>query len=42
MSKARSLTRDAVRYGADWARLTIVLACAGALILAGDALPFGL
>jgi hypothetical protein len=42
MSKARSLPRDAVRHGADWARMVIVLACAGALILAGDALPLGL
>ena len=40
MSKAVSLARKAVRDRADYARLAIVLACAGALILAGQALPF--
>ena len=40
MSKALALTRTAVRHGADHARLAIVLACAAALILAGQALPF--
>jgi hypothetical protein len=39
MSKAMALTRNMVRHGADAARLAIVLACAGALILAGQALP---
>ena len=40
MSKTIALTRSAARLGADYARLAIVLACAGALILAGQALPF--
>lgn len=40
MSKAISLTRIAVHHGADTARVAIVLACAAALILAGQALPF--
>jgi hypothetical protein len=40
MSKAIALTRNAARHGAACARLTIVLACAAALILAGQALPF--
>lgn len=40
MSKAIALTRSAARHGADHARLAIVLACAAALILAGEALPF--
>ena len=40
MSKAIALARQTVRHGADVARLGIVLACAGALILAGQALPF--
>ena len=40
MSKAIALTRSAARQSADWARLAIVLGCAGALILAGQALPF--
>jgi hypothetical protein len=40
MSKAIALTRHAVRHGAEPVRLAIVLACAGALILAGQALPF--
>jgi hypothetical protein len=43
MSKAPksygALTRSAVRHSADYARVAIVLACAGALILAGQALP---
>ena len=39
MSKAFAIARTAVRDTADYARLTIVLACAGALILAGQALP---
>ncbi len=39
MSKAIALTRSAARHSADTARLAIVLACAGALILAGQALP---
>ena len=39
MSKAIALTRHALRHSADSARLAIVLACAGALILAGQALP---
>ena len=38
MSKAINLARDS----ADLARLAIVFACAGALILAGQALPLGL
>ena len=38
--KAIALTRNAARHGADYARLTVVLACAAALILAGQALPF--
>ena len=40
MSKAVSLARKTVRDSADFARLAIVLACAGALILAGQAAPF--
>jgi hypothetical protein len=39
MSKAIALTRRAVRHGAASARVAIVLACAAALILAGQALP---
>jgi len=43
MSKAPkavgTLARNAVRDGVDMARVSIVLACAGALILAGQALP---
>ena len=39
MSKAIALTRRSARHGADCARLAIVLACAGALIMAGQALP---
>jgi hypothetical protein len=40
MSKAIALTRTAVRHGADHARWAIVLGCAAALIMAGQALPF--
>jgi hypothetical protein len=40
MSKAIALARSTFRHGADLARLAIVLACAGAVILAGQALPF--
>ena len=40
MSKAIALTRNAVRRSADHVRLAIVLACAAALIMAGQALPF--
>jgi hypothetical protein len=40
MSKAIAIARNTVRKSADAARLAIVLACAGALILAGQALPF--
>jgi len=39
MSKAVALTRKTIRESADHARLAIVLACAGALIFAGQALP---
>lgn len=39
MSKAIALTRTAVRRSADHARVAIVLACAAALIMAGEALP---
>ena len=39
MSKAIALTRSTFRHSADAARLAIVLACAGALIFAGQALP---
>ena len=42
MSKAVSLARKTVRDSADYARLAIVLACAGALIVAGEALPLSL
>ena len=38
MSKAIALARSTVRDSADVARLAIVLACAGALILAGQTL----
>ena len=40
MSKAIAIARNAVRETADHARVAIVLTCAGALILAGQALPF--
>ena len=40
MSKAIALSRTAARHSAEYARLAIVLACAAALILAGQALPF--
>jgi hypothetical protein len=40
MSKAIAVTRRAARQGADHARVAIVLACAAALIMAGQALPF--
>jgi hypothetical protein len=40
MSKAASIARSTLRDAAHFARLAIVLACAGALILAGRALPF--
>ena len=40
MSKAIALSRTAARHSADAARLAIVLACAAALIMAGQALPF--
>jgi len=39
MSKAATLARSTFRDSADFARLAIVFACAGALILAGQALP---
>ena len=41
MSKAVSLARKTAFGAADYARAAIVLACAGALILAGQALPLG-
>jgi hypothetical protein len=40
MSKALSIAHRAVRQSGDPARLVVVLACATALILAGEALPF--
>jgi hypothetical protein len=40
MSKAIALTRSAARHSGDYARLAIVLACAAALIMAGQAFPF--
>lgn len=40
MSKAIALARNTVRDGADLARLVLVVGCSGALILAGQALPF--
>ena len=40
MSKAIALTRSAARHSADYARVAIVLACAAALTMAGQALPF--
>jgi hypothetical protein len=40
MSKAIALARNTVRDTADYARLAIAFICAGALILAGQALPF--
>jgi hypothetical protein len=40
MSKAISIARRAADRSADAARLAIVLVCATALILAGEALPF--
>ena len=41
MSKAIARARTTVLDNADWARAVIVLTCAGALILAGQATPFG-
>ena len=41
MSKAASIARKTAFGAADYARAAIVLACAGALILAGQALPLG-
>jgi hypothetical protein len=41
MSKAIALARNTIRDGVDIVRLAIVLTCAGALILAGNALPLG-
>jgi hypothetical protein len=40
MSKAISIARRAAGRSVDAAQLAIVLACATALILAGEALPF--
>ena len=40
MSKAIAIARTSAQRSADLARLAIVLACAAALILAGQALPF--
>ena len=40
MTKAIALARNTVRDSADLARLALVVGCAGALILAGQALPF--
>jgi hypothetical protein len=40
MSKAVALARTAARESADAARVVIVLGCAIARILAGQALPF--
>ena len=40
MSKAIALTLSAARHSADYTRLAIVLTCAAALIMAGQALPF--
>ena len=40
MSKTPRVAGTLARNSADLARLAIVLACAGALILAGQALPF--
>ena len=40
MSKAAALARLALHDAVDRARLAIVLGCAAALILAGEALPF--
>ena len=42
MNKVIALTRNSVLHGADFARLAIVLVCAGALILAGEFLPLSL
>jgi hypothetical protein len=41
MSKAVSIARKTAFAAADYTRAAIVLACAGALILAGQALPLG-
>lgn len=38
--KVGAIARTAARQGADHARFAIVLACAAALIMAGQALPF--
>ena len=39
MSKAIALTRSAARHSADYARVAIVLACAAAVMFAGQAFP---
>jgi hypothetical protein len=39
MSKAIALARTSALHSADVARVAIVIVCAGALILAGQALP---
>ena len=41
MSKVIAHAARTARDTVDYARLAIVLACAGALILAGEALPLG-
>jgi len=40
MSKVVAIARHAFRDNVDFARMAIVLGCAAALILAGEALPF--
>ena len=40
MSKAATFARRTFRDSVDFVRMAIVLGCAGALILAGQALPF--
>ena len=40
MSTAIAIARNAARRSADHARAAVVLGCAAALILAGQALPF--
>lgn len=40
MSKAVSVARNIATRQIEMARVAIVLACAAALILAGEALPF--
>ena len=41
MTKVLALARNTVRDSADYLRVAVVVGCAAALILAGQALPLG-